>query len=174
MWESWPVLWSFVYPIYFQTKQIPAANHYFSCEKSLLLFWSRFLKKKFFLFEILLPQASKQKKTYFATKKILQNFEGHDHWHCQCITFWIIFWIYFFKVGEIMLLKYGNLMLPAGHILDLYCAWLWNVAPFLKNYAKLYFDAKHLKKGLNRVKFLVPFFQKKCSFWPILNTALNF
>ena len=40
-----------------------------------------------------------------------------------------------------------------------------------ENYTKLYFDAKHLEKGLNRggegrggVKFLVPFFQKKCPF----------
>ena len=25
------------------------------------------------------PQASKQRETYFATKKFLQDFEGHDH-----------------------------------------------------------------------------------------------
>ena len=57
---------------------------------SLLSCGSRFLKKKkhkFFQFEILLPQASKQKETYFATRKILQNFEGHDHWHCCYVTF---------------------------------------------------------------------------------------
>ena len=59
-----------------------------------------------------------------------------------------------------MLLKYGNLMLPA--------------APFYENYAKLYFDAKQLKMGMNKdggvggggggwaagCKLLVPFFQK--------------
>ena len=72
-----------------------------------------------------------------------------------------------------------------GHILDLYCFRLSNAAPFCKNYAKLYFDAKHLGKGLNRgagLKFLGPFFQKnkmpffhkKCPFWPISNVALNF
>ena len=79
--------------------------------------------------------------------------------------------LHLFKVGEIMLLKYGNLMLAAGHILDLY-----RIAPFYENYTKLYFDAKHLKKGLNRDrgKFLVPLFQKKCLFWPILNAGLNF
>ena len=31
-----------------------------------------------------------------------------------------------------------------GHILDLYCVRLLNAAPFCENYAKLYFDAKHL------------------------------
>ena len=71
----------------------------------------------FFWFEISLPQASKSKKTSFATKNLLQNFERHDHWHCLFITFWVIF-----KVCEIMLLKYGDLMLQAGHthILDVY------------------------------------------------------
>ena len=78
-----------------------------------------------------------------------------------------------FKVEEIILLKYGQLMLPAGHILDLYfiqyCIWLSNAAPFCENYTKLYFDAKHLEKGFN-------FFQKnalfqiKCSF--IIKSAL--
>ena len=34
----------------------------------------------------------------------------------------------------------------SGHILDLYCVRLLNAAPFCKNSAKLYFDAKHLKK----------------------------
>ena len=49
-----------------------------------------------------------------------------------------------------MLLKYGNLMLPAGNILDLYCVRLSNAAPFCENHIKLYFDANHLKKELNR------------------------
>ena len=35
----------------------------------------------------------------------VHNFSSHSH---------------LFKVGEIMLLKYGSLMLPEGHILDLY------------------------------------------------------
>ena len=38
----------------------------------------------------------------------------------------------------------------AGHIIDLYCVQLSNAAPFCESYAKLYFDAKHLEKGLNR------------------------
>ena len=37
----------------------------------------------------------------------------------------------------------------AGHILDEYCIRLSSAAPFCKNYAKLYFDAKHLEKQLN-------------------------
>ena len=62
----------------------------------------------------------------------------------------------------------STFLLPAGHILDLYCIRLLNAAPFCENYAKLYFDTKHLEKGLNNegrgMKFLVPFFQNKCPF----------
>ena len=29
-----------------------------------------------------------EKKTYFVTRKIIQNFEDHDHWHCGHLTFW--------------------------------------------------------------------------------------
>ena len=67
-----------------------------------------------------------------------------------------------------MLLKYGNLILPAGHILDLYCVRLSNAAIFCENYTKLYFDAKHLWKGLNKElgKIVGALFSKKCSFWP--------
>ena len=72
-----------------------------------------------------------------------------------------------------------------GHILDLYCILLSNAAPSYENYTKLYFDAKHLEKRLNRGEggveifgalFLkkLPFFIKKCPFWPIFNAALNF
>ena len=49
-----------------------------------------------------------------------------------------------------MMMKYGNLMLPAGHILDLYCIRLSKASPFYENYTKLYFNLKHLKKGLNK------------------------
>ena len=61
--------------------------------------------------------------------------------------------LHFFKVGEVMLLKYKNLMLPAGHytasgpILHStieHCLLLW------ENYTKLYFNAKHWKKGLTK------------------------
>ena len=53
----------------------------------------------------------------------------------------------------------------AGHILDLYCVQLLNTAPFGENYTKLYFDAKHLEKGLNREgKFLGAFLLKKVPF----------
>ena len=31
--------------------------------------------------------ASKWKETYLAIRKILQNFQGHDHWHCWYINF---------------------------------------------------------------------------------------
>ena len=50
-----------------------------------------------------------------------------------------------------------------GHILVLYCVWLSNAAPFCENYANLYFDAKHLEKGLNtrELEFFGPFFHTK-------------
>ena len=87
-------LWSFVYSINFQIRQIPATNHHFSCEKNLLLSGSIFLKKKiFFRFEISLPQASK----YFATKKntsklwrawplalLVHNFLSYLHFFENC------------------------------------------------------------------------------------------
>ena len=38
----------------------------------------------------------------------------------------------------------------SGPNLDLSCVRQLDVAPFCENYAKLYFDAKHLEKGLNR------------------------
>ena len=79
------------------------------------------------------------------------------------------------KKGEFFKIK-GSYLQHSGHILDLYCVRLSNAASFRENYAKLYFDAKHSEKGLNRgaVKFWGPFFQKKCPFSPILNAALNF
>ena len=44
-------------------------------------------KHQFFQFEVSLPQAIKQKETYFGTRKILQNFDVHDHWDCRHFTF---------------------------------------------------------------------------------------
>ena len=40
--------------------------------------------------------------------------------------------------------------MSAGPNLDLFCVRQSNAVPFCENYAKLYFDAKHLEKGLNR------------------------
>ena len=71
--------------------------------------------------------------------------------------------LHFFKVG----CWYGNLMLPAEYILDLYCVWLSNAAPFCKNYTKVYFNAKHKI-------FVALFFKKKYPFWPTSNAATNF
>ena len=69
---------------------------------------------QFFRFEISLPQASKQKETYFVTRIFLQNFEGHYHWHCRHI----LSHLQFFKVCEIMVSKYGHLILPSGTFPD--------------------------------------------------------
>ena len=39
---------------------------------------------------------------------------------------------------------------PSGPNLDLFCVQQSGAASFCENYAKLYFDAKHLEKGWNR------------------------
>ena len=41
-------------------------------------------------------------------------------------------------------------MIGSGPNQDLICIWQSDTAPFCENYAKLYFVAKHLEKGLNR------------------------
>ena len=55
----------------------------------------------------------------------------------------------------------------SGHILDLCCIRLSNAAPFWENYTKLYFDEKHLEKGLNRDggEIFGALFSKKCHFF---------
>ena len=77
---------SFVYSINFQIRQIQTRNQHFS-EKHLLLCGSRFLKKKK---KKKIP-ANKQKETYFAIRKILPNFERHDHWYYRYIIFSVIY-----------------------------------------------------------------------------------
>ena len=61
----------------------------------------------------------------------------------------------------------------SGPNLDLLYIRKLDTSPFSGNYAKLYFDAKHLEKNLNRVDgiFGVLFF-KNALFWPILDAAL--
>ena len=44
------------------------------------------------------------------------------------------------------------IILTSRHILDLYCVQLSNAVLFCENYAKLYFDTKHVEKGLNSVR----------------------
>ena len=55
-----------------------------------------------------------------------------------------------------MLLKYGNLILPAGHILDLYRVRISNANPFAKIIQRFI--------SMQNKKFLVAFFQKKVPF----------
>ena len=50
-----------------------------------------------------------------------------------------------------------------GHILDIHCVRLSNAALLCEKYAKLYFDAKHLEKELNK-GVGESFFQKKVPF----------
>ena len=68
------------------------------------------------------------------------------------------------------------LLHSAGQILDLYCIWLSNAAPFCKNYAKLYFGPKRFEMGLNGVvvEFLGPFFHKNVPFLTIIEWSPKF
>ena len=71
------------------------------------------------------------------------------------------------------------LYIKSGHILDLYCIRLLNGAPFCENYAKLYFEAKHLEKGLNFFfgggawNFGGPFFKKSFLFHKKVSFLVN-
>ena len=71
-------------------------------------------KKSIFSIVISLAQASKYEDTYSATRKILEEFEGHDYWHCRhyrCESITI------FQNGQTMVWKCGHLILP-GAFLD--------------------------------------------------------
>ena len=112
-------LWSFLYSITFQIRQIPTTNHHFSSEKAYSCVGQDFWKKKkhLFWFAILLPQASKLFCHWKNTSKPWRI------WSLALPVHNILSHLHLFKAGKIML-RYGNLMLPPGHILDLYCVWL--------------------------------------------------
>ena len=66
-------------------------------------------------------------------------------------------------------MKILNQKIWAGPNLDLLCVLQSDAAPFCGNYAKLYFDAKHLEKGLSTHSW-----NFWCPFWSIMDTALIF
>ena len=59
-----------------------------------------------------------------------------------------------------------------GPNLDTLCILQLDAVPFYENYEKLYSDAKHLEKriGKDLVKFLVPFFYQKSTFFRPIRT----
>ena len=109
-------LWSFVYSINFQIREIPVRNHHFSCEKSLLLCLSRFLKKKKIpVWDLITTGKQIEKKLILPLKNTSELWWT---WSLALPVHNFLSHLHFFKVGEIMLLKYRNLMLPAGPILE--------------------------------------------------------
>ena len=85
----------------------------FTIPLNLLLCRLRFLKKKhqFFWCEIALPQFSKEKETYFS----LENTpELQKRWSLALSARNVLSHLQFFKVCEIMVLKYGHMMLPGA------------------------------------------------------------
>ena len=67
---------------------------------------------------------------------------------------------------DLACLSVKQFALQAGPNADLLCVRQSDAAPFCENYTKLYFDVKHLEKGLNRRwwNFWWPFFQKSALF----------
>ena len=127
--------------------------------------WSRFLKKKTFFsdWDIVTTGKKIEKKIVLPLKITSKLWRI---WSLAVPVHNFLSHLHFFKVGETMLLKYGNLMLPAENILDLYRVRLSNAAPFCENYTKFYFDTKHKTFGA--------LFHKMCPFWPISNAAPHF
>ena len=157
MWELWTHLdWSFEFFNNFQTRQIQARNQLFSGEKHLLLCGSRFMKKNIFY-----------------GKKIERNLKLWRAWSLARLVHNVFSYLHFCKVGEIMLLKYGHLMLPVGYILVLYCVqycvWYRTLAPFAKIIQDYFILMLNTKKRdwIGGMKYLVPFFKKKCFFFQI-------
>ena len=65
-----------------QTSIFPVNNNPFSIKPTVV--WVEISEKKNISFSSLrshYKQSSKYKETYFAIRKVLQNFEGHDQWH---------------------------------------------------------------------------------------------
>ena len=52
--------------------------------------------------------------------------------------------------NDLYFLNYLLIFLQSGPNLDLFCVQQLNAAPFCENYAKLYFEVKHLEKELKR------------------------
>ena len=106
-------LWSFVYSINFQIREIPVRNHHFSCEKSLLLCLSRFLKKNP-VWDLITTGKQIEKKLILPLKNTSELWWT---WSLALPVHNFLSHLHFFKVGE-MLLKYRNLMPPAEPILE--------------------------------------------------------
>ena len=91
--------------------------------------------------------------------------------HCPSLTSWkllpfskrIWFFFLYFKNAATPTLAPTMLDGPSGLNVDLICIQQSGSAFFCKSYAKLYFDAKHFEKGLNKGwwNFCFPFFKKK-------------
>ena len=133
-------------------------------------FWKK--KKSFFpVWDLVATGEQIEKKLFCHWKNTLKLWRT---WPLALPVHNILSHLHFFKVGEIML-KYGNLILPAGHILDLYCVVYRAMLPFAKIIQSFFSFISMQKDWIGgQVKFLVPFFQKKCPFWPISNAALIF
>ena len=122
---------------------------------------------------------------FFYTSQLLLNsgqyFVAFISYHLSMLGYVTLIRIYPYNVEEFVLefftkcrkllnddLEFKEVRLT-GHILDLYWVRLSKAAPFCENYAKLYFDTKHLEKELNTKgegggEFLRVLFQKSSLF----------
>ena len=87
MWNYW---WIYLLVIIiffnFQIRQIPATNQRFSWEWKLYFYQGYFYTGQDFE-----KKLTNFHETNFYTRKIIQKFEGHFHWNCRHITFWVTY-----------------------------------------------------------------------------------
>ena len=123
-------------------RRIPVINHHFSCETAYCCVGQNLWKKEHFFPVSDLVTTGKQidKKKLILSLKNTSKLWGT--WSLALLVHNVLSYLHFFKVGEIILLKNGNLMLPAVHILNLQSVRLSNAASFCENYTKLFSDAK--------------------------------
>ena len=95
----------------------------------------------------------------------------------KVLEIWIIivnleFWFIMFE--WLIIIHLSQLRSP-GPSLDLLCIQQSDAVPIHENYAKLYFDAKHFKKGLNRGgEIFGALYFKKVSFLANTGCCSNF
>ena len=81
MWELWMNLnYGHLYIPLPSNKANSSQKATFFWWKKTTVVWAKIFREKKLT-------ASKWKETYLAIRKILQNFQGHDHWHCRYINF---------------------------------------------------------------------------------------
>ena len=138
-------LWSFVYSINFKLGKFQPQTIIFLMKKPTVVWVKISQKKNFFRFEISLPQASKKLilplKKYFKTLKDMIIGTASTYVF-ESFTFLQSWWDNVVEIGKFDATSraYSRPILRSTI----------ERCSFCKNYTNLYFNAKHLEKGLDR------------------------